>query len=93
MLEQPAELLLAANVGERNRLGDRLLTASTFCAEQFIVLALVRPQAVVVIDEHAAQVVQVPLAKDNEVVKAFLPKVWMNRSTKATVFGEQKASF
>jgi hypothetical protein len=40
--------------------------------EQFIVLALVWPLAVVVLHELRAEIVHVPLAEDDKVVQAFL---------------------
>ena len=75
VLEQPAELLLAPNLGKRNHPARQLLPSRlSFRDQQFVVLSLVWPEPVVIVNEHVAKVVQVALAKDDKVVEQFLPQ-------------------
>jgi hypothetical protein len=80
VFEQPTQPLFAANrrqyyvrrIVRRFRLTQPL---STFCWHQdAILLRLVRPQPVIVIDEHRTQMVQMALTEYKEVVEALLPE-------------------
>jgi hypothetical protein len=73
VLQQPAQALLTANFGNQDRFGRRTLCPRPLAAnKQLVIFALMRAKPVVVFDKDRAQVVQVPLTENNEVVKALL---------------------
>ena len=75
MLEQPTKLPLTANLGKRNRLGRSLLPAPSFREQQFVVLALVGSETVIIVAKDRAEMVQVPLAEDDKMIQQFLPQL------------------
>src|SRR5436190_24373058 len=73
-LEQSTQLLLAANVSERNRVG-RLCLATPIgfgYYQHLILLTLMRQLGVVVLQELPDEEIQVSFAKDHEVIQALL---------------------
>src|SRR5688572_31150185 len=81
MLQQPTETLFAADLGKQDvrRLRRPLLSSPASFRyarwhKGFVVLGLMRPQLVVIVDEHGNQVVEMPLPENDKVLEELLPQ-------------------
>ena len=71
MPQEAAEATAAGDIAQRNQVSLPLSFSATR-QQQFVVQALVRPLAMVMLDKLLAQVIHVPLTEDREVIEAFL---------------------
>jgi hypothetical protein len=67
-------LLVAAHFGQLDRVALPLFSAPSLLDEHAIFLTLVWPKPVVVIQKYRTKVVQMPFAKHDEMIEAFLSK-------------------